>query len=329
MIPHYVLFVHGMGDNRDGFSRPLRTLATEAFRSCLGRIVPQYPDGCPRERMPIREVTWSDITQADQNRLWTRLFPRLGTKSLSWRSWLTRPDTWLPRIRYWAPGREFVLHYFGDPIVYVETPGMNKYGQIHQRLWTVIAQCADDAGQRGATANKPALITVVAHSLGSVIVSDLVYDSIARGSRAWPSGLRLANFVTLGSPLAIYALRFGLDRTASFASPIRMQDQDGLWVNLYDPQDILGFPLKPINAEYERAVFLDKEINAGQGWRIWQWWQQATPLSHTLYWTDTTVAAIIGRKAALDWIRENPSATLPPEQLPQLYTDYKNWLAGA
>lgn len=329
MIPHYVLFVHGMGDNRAGFSRPLRRLATEAFRATLARIAPQYTEECPLEIFPIREVVWSEITQADQNNLWNRLFPQLGTKSLSWRSWLTKPEIWLPRIRYWAPGREFVLSYLGDPIVYVESPGINKYAQIQQRIWAALDQCADDAGQKGATADKPALITVVAHSLGSVIVSDLVYDSTVLRRRAWPPKLRLANLVTLGSPLAIYALRFGLDKDTRFASPIRMQDQDGLWVNLYDPQDILGFPLKPINAEYGRAVFLDKEINAGQGWKIWQWWKQATPLSHALYWEDDTVAATIGRKAALDWIRENPSATLPPAQLPQLYTEYKEWLARA
>lgn len=329
MIPHYVLFVHGMGDNREGFSRPLRGLVTDAFRAALARLAPQYPAGCPRERMPIREVLWSDITQTDQNHLWNRLFPHLGARSLLWRSWVTQPQTWLPRIRYWAPGREFVLNYLGDPIVYVESPGINKYEQIHQRLWTAINQCADDAGQKGATADKPALITVVAHSLGSVIVSDLVYDSTVLRRRVWPPKLRLANFVTLGSPLAIYALRFGLNLVTSFASPIRIQDPNGLWVNLYDPQDILGFPLKPINSAYDQAVLLDKEINAGQGWKIWQWWKQATPLSHTLYWEDETVAATIGRKAALDWIRENPFATFPPEQLPQLYTEYKEWLARA
>ncbi|MBI3780813.1 MAG: hypothetical protein HY278_07140 [candidate division NC10 bacterium] len=327
MIPHYVLIIHGIGEEKAGFSEPLPKLIGKEFAAHVTRIW-QRP---PQDEINITEVVWADITEGDQDRLWDRLYKSLGSKTLSWRSWVTQPTTWIPRIRYWAIAREIVVKYIGDTIAYVETPGINKYKQIHDRVSSVIHNCAKDARTKGATARKPALLTIVAHSLGAVIASDLFYDVKNKG-RSWPSEVRLANFITLGSPLALYVLRYGFEKPAatttrdSFSSPITMDDDpDGLWINIFDSQDIIGYPLKPLNDAYKTAVFIDKEINAGQWWKIWQWPLQASPFSHVLYWEDDTVAEIIGRKAALDWLREDQ-----PElgsRLRQEYAEYKSWIA--
>jgi len=330
MIPHYVLLIHGIGDNTKGFSGPLGKMITRVFQTYVDRIFPQFFIGSPQERIDIREVVWSDISQGDQDRLWNRLFKSLGSKTLSWRSWVTQPTAWIPRIQYWAPAREFVIKYLGDPVAYVESPGINKYKQIHERVLSFINNCAKDASNKGATAQKPALLTVVTHSLGSVIASDLFYDVKKKG-QSWPSEVRLANFITLGSPLALYALRYGFEKPTAtttlkpFSSPITTDDPDGLWINIFDPQDILGYPLKPLNKAYEAAVFVDKEINAGEWWKFWQWPQQISPLSHLLYWEDETVAEIIGRKAALDWLRENHPEL--DRRLKQEFADYKSWVS--
>jgi hypothetical protein len=319
MIPHYVLIIHGIGEEKAGFSEPLPKLIGKEFAAHVTRIW-QRP---PQDEINITEVVWADITQNDQNRLWDRLFPELGRKGVSWGSLLIQPSTWIPRLRYLSAFRRFVVNYLGDHIAYVKSPGVDKYEQIHQRVWASIDQCASEAGQKGATDQKPALLTIVAHSLGSVIACDLSYDSIIKKKRAWPSQLRLANLITMGSPLALYTLRFGDPQNSK--EPITMQDPNGLRINIYDPQDILGYPLKLVNRQYDQAVDIDKVINAGQWWKFWQWIKQASPFSHLLYWEDSTVAEVIGRKAALDWLRENQ-----PElgsRLQQEYAKYKSWLS--
>ncbi len=326
MISHYVLFIHGIGDEKAGFSRGLSDKIREGFAATITRLLSKEP---PQDGIAFREAMWSDITQNDQKLLWKRLFPSLGSKSLSIWSWLRQPSTWIPRAQQWSPAREFVVHYLGDPIAYVKSPGINKYNQIHERVLSCINECAQDANRQRATPQKPALLTIVAHSLGSVIASDLFYDVKNKG-RSWPSGVRFANFITMGSPLVLYVLRYGFEKPKAanalppLSSPIEMDDPDGLWMNIFDPQDPLGYPLKPLNKAYEQAVFTDKVINAGQWWKVWQWWKQASPLSHTLYWKDETVAEIIGRKAALDWLRENEPDLGP--RLKQEYADYKSWL---
>ena len=52
------------------------------------------------------------------------------------------------------------------------------------------------------------------------------------------------------------------------------------WENYYDPDDVLGWPLHPINAAYRSAVAVDKAINVGGPLSSW------TPMSHSAYWDD-------------------------------------------
>ena len=52
------------------------------------------------------------------------------------------------------------------------------------------------------------------------------------------------------------------------------------WLNFYDPDDILGYPLKPINSDYRKVVTKDIAINAGGFFSSWN------PLSHNGYWKD-------------------------------------------
>ncbi|NIQ25048.1 MAG: hypothetical protein GTN88_00295, partial [Gammaproteobacteria bacterium] len=52
------------------------------------------------------------------------------------------------------------------------------------------------------------------------------------------------------------------------------------WLNFFDPDDVLGYPLKPLSPEYRRAVSRDITINVGGIAASWN------PLSHSKYWTD-------------------------------------------
>jgi hypothetical protein len=326
MIPHYVLFLHGMGDEKKGFSKVLRANIQREFAATLETLREEIPGLVPAgggtDCVSLNEVWWSDVTQKDQDRLWRRLFPKLREKRIGWTEFATDPRAALRRIRYWAFFRQFVLNYFGDPISYV--PGGHQYKRIHDRIDERLDDLRREMLRNQAAEELPALVTVVAHSLGSVIASDLIYDKLnGLNGRRWPREVVLANFFSLGSPLAVYMLRYDMEQPI-FASPITMQDKPyGLWINVYDPQDVLGFPLKQLNGRrgpYDDAVFADVEINAGQWWnpRHWLSW---TPFSHLFYWEDRLVAEMIGRKAALDWVRVNYPKSEP--ELKRHYDAYK------
>jgi hypothetical protein len=318
MIPHYTLLIHGMGDERSHYGKELIKTAGREFSDAIKK----FGHSPAQTSWTVSEAMWSDITQRDQDHVWSLLFQKhLGPRVPSWPWTLGHPLKWLRRLRYWSYGRKFVLNYLGDPIAYV--PGLIKYQEIHRRISDELIRYQKDAIRQGATAQNPALLTVVAHSLGSVIFSDLFHD-MARRYNTWPSEIRLANFFSLGSPITLYRLRYGAQDP--FNQPLLVQDPDGLWINVFDPQDILGYPLKPLNPEYHAAVFADKEINAGQWWNPLHWLQGMTPFSHLLYWKDAALAQMIGRKAALDWLRLNDLALAP--KLKPLYDDYKAWVRG-
>ena len=55
---------------------------------------------------------------------------------------------------------------------------------------------------------------------------------------------------------------------------------EGEWVNFYDRDDILGYPLRPIDPAYEKAVKEDIEVNSGGVAMSWN------PLSHGGYFSN-------------------------------------------
>lgn len=326
MIPHHVIFLHGIGKTCDDFSLRLQRTIRKEF---MARVTHLSSDTPPENSLHFDEARWCDVTQPDQDRLWDTLFDWMSPRGClpAWSKFKARPLTGLMniiyRLKYWSLLRRLVINLQGDVIAYLESPGTNKYGQIHRHVYAAFERCAAlTCTTTTASPRNPALITVVAHSLGAVIASDMLYDTLIKKTRWWPPQIRLANLISLGSPLALYALRYGPE---AFQKTVRMQDRNGLWINIYDPQDVIGYPLKGLNAAYRDAVFIDKVINAGQWWNPWHLLRQWTLFSHDLYFEDNTVAAIIGRKAALDWLQTNrPNLEA---QLKQEYGRYRTWLA--
>ena len=52
------------------------------------------------------------------------------------------------------------------------------------------------------------------------------------------------------------------------------------WYNFFDPDDVLGYLLKPLSSGYDKVVNAGIPINVGRLLSSWN------PASHTQYWTD-------------------------------------------
>ena len=153
--------------------------------------------------------------------------------------------------------------------------------RIHDRIKEDLKRLEVRAGQGP--------VTIISHSLGTVIASDFVYD---RQKHQDVQGFQLANFFTMGSPIALFALRYGGPEV--FDDPIHMDIPDGEWINILDADDPIAYPLKSLNAVYDQAVSADQEVNTG-----------LFGLSHTRYWKTLAVHQIIAKKLAKDWIKLN------------------------
>jgi hypothetical protein len=140
--------------------------------------------------------------------------------------------------------------------------------------------------------------------------------SVRSGINGTPleQGETLSLFYTMGSPIALWSLRY-----PSFGEPIRFPTRTlavhhpGLqprWVNFYDPDDVIGYPLKPLNARYRAAVSEDRPVNVGS------WLTKWNPLSHVGYWNDGKVADGVAEGLIDTWRASSALALVPTRRRP-------------
>jgi len=171
-------------------------------------------------------------------------------------------------------------------------------------VFDAVHACVDEAMHRLAVKAPDAPLVVIAHSLGSVIASDHFYD-LHKGRRddvgdsPLERGETFTSFYTLGSPIALWMERYG-----DFSRPVRIPGKTSddpvivaaaEWINFYDADDVLAFPLKGLSADYDAAVDEDRSVSVGAlilG---------MSPVSHVAYWNDKAVIRPIATSLAWLW----------------------------
>ena len=250
-----VLVVHGMGAQAPDFA--------DAFIAEMqGRLIRL---GVAPEAVAWRAGYWADAVKQREDDLWRDL---------------SRDHT-----MRWEEARRFVISHFGDALAYQRLPsqGMDVYRAIHARIRTHLGALREEMG-----GDRP--IVVIAHSLGSVIVSNYIWDeqkAPTAGTTATQRMETLAGLVTFGSNIPLFTLCLGEIVSIRFpvpalAGPLREASR---WLNFFDADDVLGYPLRPLSESYRQAVSGDLQINVGSALRSWN------PLSHEEYWTDNDFTA--------------------------------------
>lgn len=181
----------------------------------------------------------------------------------------------------WSYERDFAIHMVGDIIAFQPTVGVkNTYEKVHA---SIASKLMDAWIQQFQRRNVP--LIWVSNSLGSHVMSTYIWDTMR--DQPYPE---IASFLcqktiryvfTTGSTIPLFTFAHKTPK------PIQLPP-DARWFNLYDRDDILGWPLKTINPAYSKAVTQDIEINVGG--RLSNW----NPLSHLNYWEDDDVIQHIG-----------------------------------
>ena len=265
-----VMLVHGVESAGEQYA----ARATELLRSEFTRIAGVSAD----EALVIEPAFWAPVFESGQEQLSERLSGP-GAKWLvdlldalaarasqgSTPALLAAASTaglrWLPGLEnaHFPTLRWLIVHYLGDAVAYHSgTDGTGHYEQVQAVLARSLHELALKAGD-------DAPLAVLGHSLGSVVSSDFLYDlqGVAHGTPLYPAaratlddtpierGETFGWFYTLGSPLALWAQRhpdFGVPLTVphpDFAE--HHPDQRGEWVNVYDPDDVIASPLRPLS----------------------------------------------------------------------------------
>lgn len=212
---------------------------------------------------------------------------------------ITQPDEQLLKERVGRGGllHSFYIGSFGDLVAYSKLPyPPDKYTEIQRRFGQRVYLAGIYAQEHNDT---NAYLSVIGHSLGSVIASDGLYDMIKSG--AFPPNMKLKCFFTMGSPLALFGLRYGLE---NFDKPVRPQ----VWLNFYYRQDVAALALKPLNAAYAEAVTEDICLSLdGLKHKLIAMVPGLGIKSHSWYFTDRRVIERIAR--GLSNLKSPPART--------------------
>lgn len=289
-----VLFVHGIYNSNLEYHKPMQELIISALPKRL------------REFVDFEPANWAAVARRHQKDYLEKV---IGQN-------LFKPTGY----------RLMVLQGLGDAAAYQKTRihTNSSYYQIQGEVRAAI----DRLDQRGSP-DRP--LVVVGHSLGCHILSSFAWDTntvkrypperlagddnikvrefadyLKTGS-AFRRLDTLAGFVTMGNNMPVFTFTFGPDRIV----PITQSRRDGenpafpgaalepdvrnaaRWHNYYSRNDLLGYPLKLLNAQYEQeARILDHEV-ASEG-RLRRtlnilWPAVTAYAAHTGYWTNRSV----------------------------------------
>lgn len=183
----------------------------------------------------------------------------------------------------WKMLRSFFIGYGGDALCYqpLSNSGAGFYEIVHKSIDKGLAELSQQV-------NSDAPLCIISHSLGTVVSSNFIWDTL-HGSRYFePSEAsksminKLKILYTMASPLSVWSMRY-----PNGGEPINLAP-DSKWYNLYSTNDIISSELKLINQQYNCMPNLE-DIHIKVGGLITSW----NPLSHNSYWDDKRVISHI------------------------------------
>ncbi|MEH8022008.1 MULTISPECIES: hypothetical protein [Rheinheimera] len=268
----------------------------------MGETTPDYADrlfaqlqrtlGTTAEQLYYNNVYYQDLLQYNEQRVWQAVGSRLR----------------------WRVLRRFMLFGFADAAALEhrkEQPhSLYHYAQLK------IARALYRAKQQLTNDGK---LVMLAHSLGGHVLSCYLWDAqqakagskpaagIWRDIKRYQAGISgdtpltdediafirgdaMVALITTGCNIPIFVAAHAMEQIIPFTKP----NPSFSWHNYYDKDDVLGWPLAELSAEYANLV-TDIEINASAG--FWGWLSASwNPLSHNQYWQDKTMLeAIVSR----------------------------------
>ncbi|MCK6258383.1 chemotaxis protein [Fictibacillus sp. KIGAM418] len=279
-----VLILHGIGNQDETYADDFM----HSLKHSFGQKIASFHHA-PETQIEMVPVFWGGVFNEREEDLWTSMDKKISLN--------------------YAPLRQFVIRFFGDAIAYQPAPISSShlnpnYERVHETVAKGLHTLRNKAGDQTP-------LSVVSHSLGTVIASNYFYDlqfipekipdsiKSLKSNNPLENGETLSSFYTMGTPMPLWTLRY-----SDFDSPIRVPSPhfkkhcshvQGEWVNFYDQDDVIAFPLKTLNEEYSRSVTKDIEVNTGNLFASW------SPLSHLYYFKTDKIIDHISSSLSKLW----------------------------
>lgn len=195
--------------------------------------------------------------------------------------------------------RKFMLYSMAETAAQlgaIQQRGGN-YEKTQRAVYTALEKAAK------ATSDS-APVVLLTHSVGCVNLSNYLWDAqkstINHG--IWrdggPKGVHkgssrdlflrlktLSHWYTLGAPNPLWCAAMPREQIQAVTSATR--GYNFRWKNFYHPDDLFGWPLKPLSPSYNQAVYRDYETCPLEDWEASHWGPQL--VAHSGYWRSALV----------------------------------------
>ncbi|WP_226701902.1 hypothetical protein [Microbulbifer elongatus] len=176
-----------------------------------------------------------------------------------------------------------------------------NYDKTQQAIYQTFEQAA-----KATSDNAPVIL--LSHSIGCSILSNYLWDAqrptishgiwrdggpkgVHKGSAKdlFLRGKTLAHWYTLGASNPLWTAAMARDQIQAVTSDTR--GYNFRWKNFYHPDDLFGWPLKPLSPSYNQAVYRDFETRPLADWSAASWGPQL--VSHDGYWQSEMVQKML------------------------------------
>ncbi len=196
----------------------------------------------------------------------------------------------------WKGLREFVMYSLADAVA-IEARRSSERSPYYKAQFE-IAKTLLDSQQSLESSSSPVII--LAHSLGCQVISNYIWDASQPTEKAagiWSDPVALQQRLGASDDQMEFIRLKSLERLMTFGCnipvfvaalaekdivPINKPTVSFRWLNFYDKDDVLGFPLRTLSAGYQDLVE-DFQVNVGP------FPQSLTPFAHMHYWEDRKV----------------------------------------
>lgn len=288
MTKHILFFIHGMGESysENQYDVLWTGIAKAYCEQC------QVPIDIFNNQFERVFINWQSVTSDAEITIFDAAFPQLEVTQKN----LPFSDVMHP-IR---AIRKFITFFMGDVAAYVSENDNNIRSTVWQQMEPYVS--------------KGLPYSIIAHSLGSIIVFDYLFNLFEENNLFLPQseglehqtelslnkisqlGVNFRHLFTLGSPIGLFLLRKGDlwkdgKKFNSIKNPVNDDIEKGIkrtWLNFYDEQDVIAYPLEnlfSLNTTRPKGPIKDILVNTG--------WFAVD--SHTRYWENQQVAVEISQ----------------------------------
>jgi hypothetical protein len=259
-----LLTIHGMGETPKNYHK----LFLERVKTYVGKDAWKH--------VAFESIFYQDILQENQAEIFQNMKPHIR----------------------WQGLRKFLMYNFSDAasLDYHKENVNSAYRRAQSRISNALRKVYEKCGRRDVP------VVILAYSLGCHVISNYIWDAQqpAPDAGVWTKDTPLkdeaeSNFlqlhsldhlITIGCNIPVFVA--GYKRIKPFRKPNRTFK----WLNLYDQDDILGWPLAPLSPDYRKLV-KDVPINANENVSdlLLKSWN---PYSHEDYFGDSAVVRSVG-----------------------------------